>query len=81
MSVSVIPFKIRFEKWAAQFCFIRPDLEFPIPMNHHHWRDWAQEFYLLNQQTFPDIPIPKSYFYPKDDDWRQWASQVIYILS
>jgi hypothetical protein len=80
-SPQIIPYHITFPKWAAQQSFLRPELFWPVPTFVKDWRNWALQVVFINQQTYPQIPIPSRHLYPNKEDWRHWAAQLIYILA
>ncbi len=83
MSFGIIPYNIEFKRWASQLNNVIPNLTFPIPVPTKDWRQWALALLILNPKTLATIPTPSIFIFPKEEDWRRWASfftQVIQAL-
>jgi len=73
-----LPDKIDFNEWAARFSEAFPDQYVSKPEISDTWITWAERLFL--QPAFAEFPHPIELAYPKTDDWRLWASQVIQFL-
>ena len=80
MSVTIpFPEKMDFDEWTARFSAAFSDQFIADPIKGEHWTIWAQKLFLSTQ--FYQLPKPSLLAYPKDEDWRLWASQVIQLLG
>ena len=77
----ILPKQTTFYDWACELLFIRPDLEVQLPPKEkEEWRGWAEFFVFTNQQQYPDLPFPDRRIYPTDQDWKEWAALMTYML-
>lgn len=74
MADILLPVMIEFEEWSA-LVRVTSNLEFPTSTSVKNWREWANN--VLNLNNLSDLPIPDKLTYPKDEDWRKWASVFI----
>ena len=74
-----LPDKMEFTEWAARFSSAFPDQFVSAPQPGESWLIWADRLFL--QERFASFPIPTLLAYPKPDDWRLWACQVILLLG
>lgn len=78
---NTIPFpeRMSFDEWTSRFISAFSDQFISKPIDGEHWTIWAQKLFLSTQ--FYQLPKPSLLAYPKDDDWKLWASQVILLLE
>jgi hypothetical protein len=80
--IFLIPFpsqKMTFYDWATSFPDSSPGITLPpVPRETSKWRNWAYSLIRSNAASVnASVPVPLKSVYPKDEDWRKWAIQVI----
>lgn len=74
--IIMTPTQTTFEKWALDLKRSVPTLIIPIPRDGvSKWWEWANTFIALNKLY--SIPLSNRNAFPKEDDWKKWASFFI----
>jgi hypothetical protein len=75
----VLPIAIEFEDWVAQLNSDLIGYQIPSPVPVDKWREWGASFISGNPTL--DIPFPTVLFYKKDEDWRDWAINIVQAVN
>lgn len=66
-----------FYDWATSVSTSGVNVEVPVvPKDPLKWRDWAYAL-IRSSPLAISLPVPLRSVYPKEEDWRKWAMQVI----
>lgn len=75
MSNIVLPLGITFKSWSDQIRQDLINLSFPIAKSEEEWKDWAAQ--VVENNKLANVPVPTNLAYPKNEDWRIWASYFV----
>lgn len=75
----VLPVKIEFEDWVSQLNVDLIGYQIPHPVPVERWKDWGASF--INSNPTLDIPYPTKIFYKKEEDWQDWAINIVQAIN
>jgi len=75
MSNIILPLGISFKTWSDQIRQDLPTISFPIADSVNNWKSWAAQ--VVNDNALSKVPMPTDLAFPRNEDWKIWASYFV----